>query len=85
MFQGDTSCKGWSWAGKYGRIEKSNHSIIKWLCFLCQSNSLGCGFVSYVHQILWDALKAGHKTNSSDLQAFYPLHFVAGYGDILVP
>lgn len=42
------------------------------------------GFVSSVHQILLDTLKAGQKINSSDLQVFSPLHFVARFGDAVV-
>ena len=42
------------------------------------------GFASSVHQILWDTLKAGQKINSSDLQVFSPLHFVARFGDTVV-
>eukprot|EP01018_Ginkgo_biloba_P031804 Gb_08320 [translate_table: standard] len=38
-------------------------------------------FVSSIHQILSDSIKAGKKINSSNLQVFSPLHFMARFGD----
>ncbi|KAH9329021.1 hypothetical protein KI387_001129, partial [Taxus chinensis] len=42
------------------------------------------GFESSFHQVLWATIKDGKKINSSNLQVFSSLHFVARFGDSMV-